>query len=376
MQNGGYVRFVINDGNPHALEDGVQYFANTRQDREARQREFNRRLNTVMNVVRNDSLRATSTENDLLQSLFVSQRLLGELDDAARRANRRIGARQVIILDTGIVTAGLLDFTANGIDKEPFRFRTDAQHAEFANNLAERLYTARQLPDLNQASVVFIGLGDVAYPQPRLCLRTRAGLVSIWRAILSRSNISGEVDIKDYEGDRRNPNREGFPRIRPIIFSEVENIRVLFDTGVWDVYSDSIGALGDLRRAAPGLISSLTSNPGAKLYLVGSESKERDRPYTPCLSHGRATTVMKTLEELGVPRQSMEAFGLAVYLPGRTSDFIGGVFNQRAGAENRKVMVIPSDMINREFHDRVIAVRDSLYATHRRSNPNCRICFN
>jgi outer membrane protein OmpA-like peptidoglycan-associated protein len=372
--HGGYVRIIINDGNPRQTDDRFSFYLEDEPNRMERARVIEERADEVIRALRNESLRAASAENDLLQALHVARRLFNEIEVSANGSGRQIGNRRIVIMDTGIVTTGALDFTANGIEAFNFRFSTDEKIAEFASGVAERLNSARQLPDLLGANITFLGFGDVASPQPRLLPDIREGLKVIWRTILSHCNITGTVEIMDFESTHR-PNADGFPRVRPIRFPEtvsIDNRAVNFNFGSAE-YSNPTAANNALRVFATDIIGSIARNPGARLYLVGSESKDQDRPYRPCLSHNRANTVMETLAGFGVPRHVMEVFGLAVYLPRRENDRPGNLFNAEIGARNQKVMIIPSDMGDTAFLEEVRTARETLYNRHRADN--CRTCF-
>ena len=125
-------------------------------------------------------------------------------------------------------------------------------------------------------------------------------------------------------------------------------------------FINSTQANDALQTIASDLKKSLGRNSSTRLYIVGSESKEKDIVTTE-LSEARAMKVMETLVGFGVPATNLEAFGLAVSLPRRVDDRPNGVFNEELGAKNRIVMIIPSDIGDQALLKEVLDTRDRLY---------------
>ena len=366
-QNGGYVRLIVSDGSPRQTEHRFVFYLSDEPDRMERARTIDREADRIVQAIKNTNIRATTAENDLLEALHVARRVFNELDLLASGDNefKRISNRKIIIMDTGIVTAGALDFTAHGFERPENNLRvSDEKIQEFANGIADRLQNARQLPNLAEASVVFLGFGDVAEPQT-LSKDIEHGLRIFWKEILSRCNISGDVEMPELEG-KREPILN-VPPVRHIKFTEtieIDNRTVNFVIGTAD-YSDPTTAVNFLRNISTDLKNMLTRNPTTKLYLIGSESENRDRRiqpyYTTELSQKRAETVMNTLISFGVSAHSLEAFGLHVELPGRLDDRPNGVYDPSIGALNQKVIIIPSDIGDQAFLREVLDTRDKLY---------------
>ncbi len=117
--------------------------------------------------------RARTAESDLVGALHLAAEAL---------AGHR-GLRTLVVLDSGLSTAGALNFATPGM--------LDAHPRE----VAEALGDAQQLPDLSGVSVVFHGLGDTAAPQQPLDPIRRAQLVAIWSAI-ARQAGAGSVQVE------------------------------------------------------------------------------------------------------------------------------------------------------------------------------------
>ena len=170
-KSGGYVRIIVSDGNPRQDENNkFVFYPSDEPDRMERPRAIRMEAERIVEALKNEEIRAKSPENSLLEALHAAERVLNELELAAKgeKEFKQIGKSKIIILDTGIVTAGVLDFTANGIDKFNFNFSSDEEIVELATGIADRLNSSRQLPDLKGADVDFIGICDVAPPQTAL----------------------------------------------------------------------------------------------------------------------------------------------------------------------------------------------------------------
>jgi len=269
-------------------------------------------------------------------------------------------------MDNGIVTAGALDFSEQGIDTFDSWYN-DEKTKIFTDSIAERLERSKALPNLKGTNIVFIGLGDVARPQKELsALVKKYGLPTIWTTILNRAGVDADsIEILDFPSTNKANDATIFPSVRPIEFADFiislgeEQIR--FELGQ-AVYSNPTEAENNLKNFADNVIKYISRNPDVKIYVVGSESKDQDRQYTTALSEARAKTVMETLAKFGVSKSKMEAFGLAVSLPGRENDRPhNNVFNSEMGKKNRKVILIPSDIGDQAFLQKVRDTRDSLY---------------
>jgi outer membrane protein OmpA-like peptidoglycan-associated protein len=364
---GGYIGVISSEGIPRVLERFNDFNANEPNARR-RERQKNNDTEFVLDFLKNENrTMATSPENDLLKAIQEANMLLSVFEEQAKGDKKQIGKKTVIIMNTGVVTIGALDFSARGIDRFDFSVSND-KIVEFASGVANALSVNRQMPNLSGVDVVFMGLGDVAYPQMELSAHVRNGLNVLWRTILDRAGAES-VTISPYTSTRK-PNvpksRGGeFPDVRPIEFLEntgwqVSSEQVHFNLGQW-IYANPEEAERNLRRFADVIRRHIDGKPNVKIYVVGSESKDQDREYTTVLSERRASTVMETLVKFGVPRNRMEAFGLAVYLPRREDDRPGNVFCEVIGARNQKVVLIPDNIEDVEFLQEIRAIRNRLY---------------
>ncbi len=104
--------------------------------------------------------------------------LLAAMGLAAEQLAGSTGPRTMVVLDSGLSTAGALDFTTSGlIDAHP-------------QEVADALRDAGQLPDLTGISVVFHGLGRTAAPQAELDAIRRSQLGAIWTEVALEAGAS------------------------------------------------------------------------------------------------------------------------------------------------------------------------------------------
>ncbi len=120
------------------------------------------------------SAKAKTPETDLLTGL----------DLAARALSFAEKPRTVVVVDSGLSTAGDLDFAT-----QPELLDADPQE------LADGLAAADVLPDLTGVRVVVQGIGDTAEPQEELGTAQRRHLVELWQAILDTAGAT-EVAVE------------------------------------------------------------------------------------------------------------------------------------------------------------------------------------
>jgi len=362
---GGYIGVISSEGTPRIAER-FDYFEAIDQNEKKREKQIKINTDIVLDFLREgDSTYAITPENDLLKAIQEASALLNVFERQAKRDGKNIKGKRIIIMDSGIVTAGVLDFSTHGIDTFDSWYN-DEKTKIFTDSIAVRLEKNKALPNLKGTNIVFIGLGDVARPQKELStLVKKYGLPTIWTTIFNRAGVGADsVEILEFPSTNKANDANKLPPVRPIEFADFiislgeEQIR--FELGK-AVYSNPTEAENNLKNFADNVVKYISRNPDVKIYVVGSESKDQDRQYTTALSEARAKTVMETLAKFGVSKNKMEAFGLAVSLPGRENDRPNNNFNSEIGKKNRKVVLIPSDIGDQAFLQKLKDTRDSLY---------------
>ena len=366
---GGYIGIVISDGEPRVVER-YDYFKTNATNNRTLSEKINEYKNIISSYIMNEKeVCAEKPENDLLQAIIEAKRLLNVFEDTANDEGKTIINKQILILDTGIVTTGDMNFLKLGIDNVFFGVMPNEQLDEYKLEIAETLYQNKLLPELKDIDIVFIGLGDVAMPQEEISNSVKHGIENIWRAIFEKCNASN-IDIRDYpKGNRPNVftgDDSGFPYVTPIKFEQS------IKEGILTIYTDQVNFIANradylnqenaeilLNRYAGVLNKYLNQKPGVIIYIVGSMARANsERNYSTVLSERRAMTVKETLVKFGVSEEKLVTFGLGEYFPNRDDEFPNGSFVEEIARNNRKVVLIPSDFTD-EVRE-VLSVRNQL----------------
>ncbi|MGY1735321.1 hypothetical protein [Geodermatophilus sp. SYSU D00684] len=286
---------VVADGAPVQVGGTVTLTADA-ADAAARDEQYAANRQQVDDAVA--AARARTPESDLLAAMDLG---VQTVPDAT-------GLRTLVVVDSGLSTAGPLDFTRPGM--------LDADPREVADTLAD----FSQLPDLRGWSVVFQGLGDTAAPQEPLDDVRRTQLAAIWQAVAERA---GAVVVQRGDSALTGTPEPGLPAVRP----------VGIDPGIRctpDVVTLTGGPLGfhpgeftllDERAAAELLrpyAEQLIARPGLIAEVFGTHPAVGEPDVDRKVSEDRAQEVAFVLIDLGVPIPQLHVLGLG-------SDFDGYV---------------------------------------------------
>ncbi|WP_346619207.1 OmpA family protein [Blastococcus montanus] len=253
---------------------------------------------------------ARTPESDLLAALDLAARALGAAADR----------RTLVVVDSGLSTAGALDFATQPalLDADP-------------RALAAQLDDAGALPDLAGIDVVFAGLGDVAAPQQALPRAQRENLVALWTAIAEAAGAASlHVDDAPLSGQPVG----NLPAVTPVVPGSgpvCEAETVVLDEGdvafVADTaaFLDEAAAVATLRPIADRIRAADLS-----AALAGTTADVGDATGQVELSRRRAQAVADVLATLGVPADRLTVTGLG-------SDFAG--YDADDPAANRAVRI-------------------------------------
>jgi outer membrane protein OmpA-like peptidoglycan-associated protein len=179
---------VVADGTPNTVGRAGRLGLDADDEAgRAEQREDNRRR--VDEAVA--GARADSPESDLL----------GALEVAAQTLVGQPGLHTLVVADSGLSTTGPMDLTRPGM--------LDAEPREVADSLAD----SGRLPDLGGVSVVFLGLGETAAPQPPLDADRRTQVVQLWTAVAARA---GAVPVAVEQLEDPAPPEGPLPGVRVV----------------------------------------------------------------------------------------------------------------------------------------------------------------
>ena len=243
---------------------------------------------------------AKTPETDLLAGLGLARR---SIDSAP-------GEHTVVVVDSGLSTAGALNFAADPklLDADP-------------DELAQRLAAAGQLPDLSGVRVLFQGLGDTVPPQPALDQRQRTNLIAIWEAIVRAAHA---MDVFKEETPLSGSPDAELPYVTPVPVRRGDQCMVeaiVLDEGVVAFEADSSEFLDPAAAARVlGPIAQRMLSEDLTVTLTGTTADVGDADGQRQLSVARAQAVAGLLAALGVSADSMTVAGLGSDFPGYDAD--------------------------------------------------------
>ena len=238
---------------------------------------------------------AEKPESDMLSALSL----------AASSLAHASGDRTILVVDSGMSTAGAMAFQNTGL-LEP--------HAD-VDAMVERMRSAGALPDLTGVTVRWFGLGSVEEPQPLLDTAAKSRLKNLWTKLITAAN--GEVVFDDAPmmkdiGD----DLPAVPEVTPVPVGAFElgaapslemslpDTEVGFEADV-DVLRNEEVAKSRIREAAAQIRSSGVS----EVRVTGCTSSWGTAEHRQDLSERRAEVVAGLLENSGVKVTSITGRG-------------------------------------------------------------------
>lgn len=331
VRNYGFIAVVNADGNPeivHAasydLDDKYKSASKEKLDMDAR----SKATNIVLSM---QSIVADDPEIDYLESLRLAVRTLSSLNG--------YDTKSIVLIGTGLSTAGVMNFSNNLISAEP----------ETVVNL---LNEKSEIPDFTGITVYSQQLGDVAAPQKELTSAQRIKLEKIYGGIVETGGgtfIYNDIIANPVDETKQYPSVTpvNLPSDTPISFEEVvfeeDNI---FEEPVF-LTEEKIGFVADkavflnpneANEILQPVAEHLVKHPSVSIVLAGTTAGDKDSDFTLSLSRQRAETVKNALVELRVSADRIIAIGLGsekdpwhVYNAG---------YDGSAASGNRKVVLL------------------------------------
>jgi outer membrane protein OmpA-like peptidoglycan-associated protein len=255
---------------------------------------------------------------------------LAALDLSARHIHATSAAGTVVLMDSGLQTQGILDYTQEGmLAAEP-------------SELVDGVRRAGQLPDLSGIRVFVLGLGDVASPQEPLDTAARGILVEQWTKLLEAAGAACVgVDPQPLAG----VSPVGVPDVPTVEIADVAPlepaVKVVLTADSVAFVSDS-AVLRDpefAKRKLASIATALTTS-GRSVRLTGTTATDGTEAGRLELSRLRAETVKATLVELGVPAQRISTRGVGTDHPEHVDDVDAhGRLIPAKAARNRTVIL-------------------------------------
>ncbi|WP_198588049.1 OmpA family protein [Geodermatophilus chilensis] len=320
VANQSLAAIVVADGEPSVLGTmSLVVEGGTSQGRDA-SRNDNRRA--VLDGIA--AARADDPEADVLTGLDLAARSIRSVETLPH---------EIAVIDSGLSTVAPLDFTQPGL------LEADPQE------VADTLQRIGALPDLEGMDVTFQGLGDTAAPQEPLGIAQRDNLAAIWEAVIEAAGGEMEVEHAPLEGDSPSDGgRAALPEVRivpipdgpacsgPTVELTGSDVAFLPDSAE---FANPAAARAILEPIAKQLVET-----GATATLTGTTADVGPIEGQRARGLSRAQAVLDELVELGVPRESLTAFGLgseySEYVPDHDAD---GNLLPGPAAENRKVII-------------------------------------
>jgi OOP family OmpA-OmpF porin len=255
---------------------------------------------------------------------------LEALDVAARHIHSASDVGTIVLVDSGLQTQGILDYTQEGMLRaEP-------------TDLVDGVQQSGQLPELSGVRVFVIGLGDTAAPQESLDTASRGVLVEQWSALLSAAGAACVgVDPQPLTG--------ASPAVAPAVPTvSVPDIAPLVPATKVVLTADSVAFVSDsaqlrdpeLAKNTLGSIAEALVASGQSVMLTGTTATDGTEAGRLELSRLRAETVKTTLVDLGVPAARITTRGVGTNHPEHVDDIdADGRLIPAKAARNRTVIL-------------------------------------
>lgn len=272
---------------------------------------------------------ADDPEVDYLEGLRLAVRSMDSMQSG--------GDRTIVMLGTGLSTAGTLNFGNNLLSAEP---------EVLVQMLAER----KEIPDLTGIRVVWQQLGDVAAPQKPLSQSQRLRLQEIWQGIVERGGgsfqCSDMMAVPAAGADYPAVSVVELAPEAPIAFAPEEIPEAAPLSTPIMLTEEQVTFVGDradylrpkeAEETITPIAEMLQRNPEITILLVGTTAGDATNAYTLKLSQSRAETVRDTLIALGISGDRIQTLGMGASDPWHIS---GAGTEGSFAAANRKVVIL------------------------------------
>jgi len=260
---------------------------------------------------------------------------LGAITLAARAVIDGPGAKQVVVIDSGLQTVPPLSFQYGLLGETPAA-------------VVAYLRATSELPDLHAVAVTWIGLGQTSPPQAPLSTAEDQRLQAIWTAIL---RAAGAASVRIVAAPLPTASRvRGLPSVTAVPIAPLGSLKDLPSAPpppplVVSLDPASVSFVpNEAEYLDPGQADSVLGvvahqiRAGGYRHVVLTGTTALPPGIT--LSYARAHRVAQTLISDGVPASSITARGVGVHFAGFVVDTgPGGSFNPVAANQDRLVIV-------------------------------------
>lgn len=325
----GQISIVNLDGEPEVVACD-SYDIDNRYKKAAKSKleaDAKKKAETLMAAL--PTVKAKSSEVDIIKGLVLAARTMADLPEETEKT--------ILVIDTGISTTGILDFTNGILEADP-------------DGIATQLEVKGALPNMEGINVIWQQMGDVAGNQAELSNAQRNKLTNIWTEIITRAggNFTLKSDLAN-----RGVNSEGFPKVTAVTIPEEsaisfcgqKNVDLSNPLIINEEYISFIADTADfineenVRDTLKPVKKYMDSNKNFVLLLVGTTAGDGESSFNSELSLKRAKSVAKTLISLGVDESRIVPIGLGSTDPWHIKDL--GVGPEAAC--NRKCVLLDAE---------------------------------
>lgn len=297
---------------------------------------------------------ATNNTKQILSTITEASAITPEIDTltaitkSADTLHGTAGEAQLsmIVYDSGLSTASLLNFAAQNIIEEP------------VENIIAQLEVLHAIPDLEGIDVVWIGLGQTCGEQANLTSTYKYKLEEIWTAILKAGGAGSvtfdktQLSEKEYAGNlpectivpvvadsldiKELVAQEKLPEV--IKWDSNSNVKFIGDE---DEFIDPDAAMEELNPIA----EHLKARPDEVMYVFGMTATDASGDLGIELAKARAETCKNSLIGAGVNENQVITFGLGqLDNPLRVNDVDeNGNQIEELARKNRAVIFVKQD---------------------------------
>lgn len=284
-------------------------------------------------------LKPDNEEVDTLAAFQEAEKVFNQMD---KNNNKKI-----VIYDTGLSTSGSLNF----LEKDYFNMNETQLDA-----VIQELYAKKELPDMNEVTVNWYGLGDVSEPQPDLSRNNIETLKTIWKMIIEKAG--GEVEFIDIPSVGanseelkvsvvyiNNPSKETTTEVNVL-----EEIRFIAN-------DDNYLYKNESEKTLENLASIMKNNSDKNWFIIGCTAGKVSGvtdEFENKLSRNRATRVMNTLVSFGVSKDNLKLGAMGSNAPWHIMDVNGDKLEESKAQLNRVVKIFSEDNEDYKKYSKVI----------------------
>ena len=316
----GSVTLIVSDGQPFVAEkfqinESEKNLSNKKKAQIASQQ-------ADQILVTAQELTAVAPEEDLLSSLQLADRSLSGVD----------GKKQIIVIDSGLSTAGKVNFFNSklleeiGMEKQLYKF----------------LDEEKELPGLDGVDVLWMGLGDTAGQQEACPAAVRDTLKKVWETVLTGAKsvtFSSAVPGNEPERDLPSVSVVEYPEdkvFEPVVF---DNKTLMFQAD-----STELADISAAKAVLLPMVNELKDNR-IQIAIFGTTATVGSNNSCIAFSEARAQTVKDILVDMGLPEDQIAYVkGLGYNNIFHTDDRLpDGTLDPLKAEKNRSVIVMSID---------------------------------